>query len=74
MTYIKLVVLLLQIVQSIIKRMNDNKLIAEGEQRVIAQQLAAVANAAKISIEVRKDVGKKTDAEIDDALRGDYRD
>lgn len=74
MTYIKLVVLLLQITQSVIRMMEQRKMIAEGERRVIAKQLAAVAAAAKIAQDVRKDVGSKTDEQIDNALRDDFRD
>lgn len=73
MNYIKLVVLLLQITQSIIRWMNDQKMISVGEQRVIAKQLEAVAKAAQIAKDVHADVANKTDAEIDDALRGDFR-
>lgn len=74
MTYIKLVVLLLQITSSLIRYMNERKLIAEGERRIIADQLTQLAKVAKVAQEVRADVGNKTDAQIDDALRGDYRD
>ena len=73
MTYIKLVVFLLQITQSLIRWMDERKLISEGEQRVIAKQLAAVAKAAKIARQVQQDVQNKTDEEIDAALRGDFR-
>lgn len=74
MTYIKLVVLLLQIVQAVIRYMDERKLIAEGERQVIAKQLKAVAKAAKIAQDVKTDVGHKTDAEVDAALEPDYRD
>lgn len=73
MTYVKLIVLLLQVTQAIIRYVTDRQLIAEGERRVIAKQLAACAAAAKIAKDTHTDVGNKTDAEIDDALRGDYR-
>lgn len=74
MIWIKLVVLLLQVTQSIIRYMNERQLLAEGERRVIAQELKAVAKAAEIAQNVRTDVGKKTDAEVDAALGPDYRD
>ena len=73
MTWLKLVVLLLQVTQSIVRMMEERRLIAEGEQRVIAKQLAAVAKAAKIAEKVRTDVANKTDAQVDDALAGDFR-
>lgn len=74
MTYLKLVVLLLQVTQSIIRMMTERRLIAEGERRVIAKQLAAVAAAAQIAKDTKADVANKTDDEIDAALRGDFRD
>lgn len=73
MIYLKLVVLLLQIAQSLIRWMNEKQLISEGERRVIAKQLAATAAAAQLSKDVRADVANKTADEIDDALRGDFR-
>lgn len=73
MTWIKLTVLLLQVTQSIIRMMEQRRLIAEGERRVIAKQLAAIAAAAKIAQDVRTDIGNMTDDEVDAALRGDYR-
>lgn len=74
MIWIKLVVLLLQVTQAITRYMSEKQLLAEGERRVIAKQLAAVAKAAKIARDVQDDVKHKTDDEIDAALRGDYRD
>ncbi len=74
MTWVKLVLLLLQITQSIIRMVNEKRLISEGERLQIVKELSAVASAAAVSKQVRDDVGRKTDAEIDDALRGDYRD
>lgn len=73
MIYLKLVVLFLQIAQSLIRWMNEKQLISEGERRVIAKQLAATAAAAQLSKDVRADVANKTADEIDDALRGDFR-
>lgn len=67
-------VLLLQVAQQIFKSLEQRRLIAEGERRQIIKQLEAIAVAAHIAQKVREDVGKKTDDEIDAALRGDYRD
>lgn len=74
MIYFKFAVLLLQITQSLIRWMEEKRMIEEGERRIIAEELAKVAKAAKISKQVRQDVEKKTDAEVDDGLRGDFRD
>lgn len=73
MTYLKLVVLLLQVTQSILRWMDKQSMIAEGERRVIAKQLAALAATAKVVTDIRTDIGNKTDDEVDAALRGDYR-
>ena len=67
-------VLLLQVVQQIFKTLEQRRLISEGERRQIVKELNAITLAAKIAKEVREDVAKKTDDEIDTALRGDYRD
>lgn len=48
--------------------------VQEGERRQVAQQLAAIAAAAQIAKETQEEISRLTDAEIDDALRGDYRD
>jgi len=74
MTWIKAAFLLLQIVRSILDYLERRDAISEGERREVAKQLAAVGAAARLRLEVRANVGKMTDAEIDDALRGDYRD
>lgn len=74
MIYLKFVILLLQVTQAIIRYADERRLIAEGERRIIADELARVAKAAKIAEGVRQDVGKKTDAQVDADLGRDFRD
>lgn len=74
MIYLKFVILLLQVTQAIIRYADEKRLIAEGERRIIADELARVAKAAKIAEGVRQDVGKKTDAQVDADLGRDFRD
>ena len=74
MSYVKIVLLGLQIITSLIRYLEEKRLISEGEQQEIARELARAAEIAARAKKIRDHVGKKTDAEIDDALRGDYRD
>ena len=73
MTWVKIVLLLLQLSRSILAWLEREKAIKEGERRILAQELAAVAAAAQIASEVRAEVEKLFDAQIDDALAGDFR-
>jgi hypothetical protein len=72
-TYFKVALTLLQITRSIIAWLERQSAIKEGERRILAEELAAVAAAARISAEVRANVEKMTDAQVDDALAGDFR-
>jgi hypothetical protein len=60
--------------RSILSWLEREKAIKEGERREVAKQLAAVAASAQIANEVRDEIGKLTDAQVDDALAGDFRD
>lgn len=74
MTWLKIAYLLLTIVKSIMTYLERERAIAEGERREIAKQLAAVAASAQVSMEVRAEIEKMTDAEIDKSLDPDFRD
>lgn len=67
-------VLLLRVATQVFSMLEQRRLIKEGERRQIIKELDAIAKASRIAQKVREDVAGKTDAEIDDALRGDYRD
>ena len=74
MTWIKAALALLQIVRSIMDYLERRAAIQEGERREVAKQLAAIAAAAQISIETKAAIDRLTDAQVDDALTGDFRD
>lgn len=74
MSWIKAALLLLQIVRQIMDYLERSAAVQEGERRQVAQQLAAIAAAAQIAKETQEEISRLTDAEIDDALRGDFRD
>jgi hypothetical protein len=67
-------ILLLQVAKQVFSMLEARRLIGEGERRQILREMEGIAAATKIAKEVRQHVESKTDAEVDDALRGDYRD
>ena len=73
-TSVKIVLILLQLARSILSWLEREKAIAEGERREVAKQLAAVAGAAQVAMEVRQEIDRLTDAQVNDALAGDFRD
>lgn len=74
MTWVKIVLLLLQLAKSIMAYLEREKAIAEGERREVAKQLAAIAASAQISIETRAEIDRMTDAQVDKSLDPDFRD
>lgn len=74
MTWIKAALALLQIVRSIMDYLERRAAIQEGERREVAKSLAAIAASAQISIETKEEIARLTDAQVDDALTGDFRD
>ena len=73
-TSVKIVLILLQLARSILSWLEREKAIAEGERREVAKQLAAIAGAAQVAMEVRQEIDRLTDAQVNDALAGDFRD
>ena len=73
MTWLKIALILLQLSRSILAWLEREKAIAEGERREVAKQLAAIAASAQISNETREEISRLTDAQVDDALDGDFR-
>lgn len=71
---LKLAILLLQITASVIQHLERKRLIDEGERRQLAREMAKTATLVGLSKQVREEIGKMTHAEVDDALRGDFRD
>jgi hypothetical protein len=72
-TWLKIALILLQLSRSILAWLEREKAIAEGERREVAKQLAAIAASAQISNETREEISRLTDAQVDDALDGDFR-
>lgn len=70
----QLVLLLLQVTRQVLSYMERSRLIQEGERKQIAREMARVAQAGALAKEIRSEVEKLSDDEVDAALRGDYRD
>lgn len=66
-------VLLLQVVRQLLLFLEQRRLIAEGERQAIATELVRVAQASNIANQIRLEVSRMSDEEVDAALRGDYR-
>jgi hypothetical protein len=73
MSGIKIVLILLQLTRSILSWLERERAIAEGERREVAKQLAAIAASAQIARETADEISRLTDAQVDDALSGDFR-
>lgn len=71
---LQLAILLLQVTRLVLIHMEKNRLIKEGERKQIAREMARVAQAASLAKQIRDEVDKLSDDEVDAALRGDYRD
>lgn len=70
----KFALLLLQVTRLLLTYLQERRLIAEGERKQLEKELLAAAKAAKVALEVRKQVGGMSDAQVDAALEPDYRD
>lgn len=71
---LQLVLLLLQVTRLVLSHMERTRLIKEGERQQIAREMVRAAQVASLANEIRAEVDKLTDDEVDAALRGDYRD
>lgn len=70
----KFALLLLTVTGQLLTYLQERRLIAEGERRELEKELLATAKAAKIAMEVRKQVGGLSDAQVDASLERDFRD
>ena len=70
----KFALLLLQVTRLLLTYLQERRLIAEGERKQLEKELLAAAKAAKVALEVRKQVGGMSDAQVDAALQPDFRD
>ena len=64
MSYVKLALIALQLVQYFIKQAERNKAISEGEQREIAKATLGVNRSAGISRQIEEETAKMTPEEI----------
>lgn len=74
MDYVKLVLLGLQIVTSLIRYLEEKRLLNEGAKQQIAQELERAAKLVARAKKIQEKVGKLSDEEVDRALERDYRD
>jgi len=72
-TWIKAAFALLQIIRAIMDYLERNRLIQQGERQQFARELAALAKAVNISQEVKDEIAKLSDAEVDKRLDPDFR-
>jgi len=71
---IKLAILALQVAVAIFRYLEERRLISEGERQEMARELARAEKITGLAKKVREQVGKMSDAEVDAALRDDFRD
>lgn len=74
MTWVKLVLLSFQMITALIQYLERQRLIKDGERQQIAREMARTAHITGMVKQVRDEIGKLTHAEVDDALRDDFRD
>lgn len=74
MTYVKLVLLGLQVITSIIRYLEEKRLLTEGAKLEIEKQLVEASKIVAKAKKIEANVGKMTDAQVDAALERDYRD
>lgn len=74
MTYVKLVLVGLQIIASLIRYLEEKRLLSEGARQQIARELERTTQLVARANKIKDKVGTMTDDEVDAALRGDYRD
>jgi hypothetical protein len=73
-SYIKVVLLGIQIITSVIRYLESKRLMNEGARRQIAQELERAQILVARAQKIQTKVGTMTDEEVDAALRGDFRD
>lgn len=73
MTSVKLVLVALQIINTVLRYMNEKRLLNEGAKLEIEKELARAQKIVARAKEIQTKVGTMTDDEVDAALRGDFR-
>ena len=73
MNYVKIVLLGIQILSAVIRYLDEKRLLNEGAKLEIERELARVAKIVARAEKIHTKVDKMTDAQVDDALSGDFR-
>ena len=73
MTYFKIALILLQIVQSIMRSLEKQGIIKDEQRNELARQLQLAATAAGIKQKNKAEAAKLDEKQVDDALSGDFR-
>lgn len=73
MTYFKLALIGLQIIQGIMRYLEKHGIIKDEQRREFARQLQLAADAAGIKEKHKAAVSKLDEKQVDDALSGDFR-
>jgi sensor domain CHASE-containing protein len=73
-SYIKVVLLGIQIITSVIRYLESKRLMDEGARQQIAQELERAQKLVARAKKIQTKVGTMTDEEVNAALRGDFRD
>ena len=73
MSYVKIVLLGIQILSAVIRYLDEKRLLDEGAKLEIERELARAAKIVARAKKIQANVDKMTDAQVDDALNGDFR-
>lgn len=73
MSYVKIVLLGIQILSAVIRYLDEKRLLNEGAKLEIERELARAAKIVARAKKIQANVDKMTDAQVDDALNGDFR-
>ena len=71
---LQLAIAFIRLATGLLRHLERQRLIAEGERRQIAHELVRTAQAAALARSIKKEIEALADDEVDAALRGDYRD
>jgi hypothetical protein len=74
MSYAKAVLLLIQITATIVRYLDERRLLTEGQKIEVANELARVSKIVARAKKIQSEVEKMNDAQVDNALSGDFRD
>lgn len=73
-SWVKIILLGLQLFDGVFKWLHDQGKIQEGEDRAILRSLKLMASRSQRAKEIDEEYEKKTEAEVKKSLEGDFRD